>query len=426
MKALLVGDLAEANNYGAIATSEALLALLKKESNISITDVISYESMYNPTPVGGFSKKKNLNKKGLKFYIKKIVKEILPFYLSVWAQKKLSSDKPKDFVPYRWSQFENYVQRVLNGEIFQYERRLLDKCDAVIINGEGNVVNGTDKFGMYRCGARYIFFIAYLAKVHYKKNVFVINHTVDPQNDEAWEIIKNVYPQLDWVSVREKLSYESLKAKGIESNLHFHADALFSYKIRKEFENKGLEMLIDYSKPYICVGDSSGVWGQMSKVKWDVEQVFTELLTKLEGLSKQIVFVDGYSGEHAELNRVFKKTGVKVVSLRNCSYHDLGLILKNAQVFISGRWHASILALISNTPCILFGADSLKTKALLDLYSYPTSFFAIPTLPIFIDDIVAEVKRVIKNRDQIKYDLSTYTKRNIVSSEDMIKDLTNN
>ena len=38
------------------------------------------------------------------------------------------------------------------GLCLQYEKRMLEWADIVYINGEGNIVNGTDRYGKYRMG----------------------------------------------------------------------------------------------------------------------------------------------------------------------------------------------------------------------------------------------------------------------------------
>ncbi len=426
-KVLFIGDLRDAGNYGAIATSEALIELINKSRTLHLNDIITYKSLYSPTPLNGQRKEKIL----VKFFrqkIKSIVSKVSPTFVKDFLKLVFKQKPPvgKDFIPYKFSQYDEYAKKAINGEILQYEVELIKRNEIIIINGEGNIVNGTDEFGMYRCGARYILFIAYLSKVYLKKNTCIINHTVDPQNNDAIEMIKNTYPLLDWISVRETLSKNYLIDLKIKCNLHFHADALFSYQIKNELENRDIENLIDFSKPYICIGDSSAIRGQMSKVKWNVNITFENLIKEIKQLCHQIVFIDGYSGKHKEINKVLKQTKSIQLNLQNCSYHDLAIVLGKSQLFISGRWHASILACLSSTPFILWGADSLKTKALNKLYDDFSAFFDIPTLPIHITEIAAESRRIIKDNVKIKQLMDEKLKQLINSSNSMISDFENN
>ena len=50
---LFIGDLRTANNYGAVATTEALDRLLKNECYDINIKYIDFRSLYHPTPVDG-------------------------------------------------------------------------------------------------------------------------------------------------------------------------------------------------------------------------------------------------------------------------------------------------------------------------------------------------------------------------------------
>ena len=94
---------------------------------------------------------------------------------------------------------------------------------------------------------------------------------------------------------------------------------------------------------------------------------------------------------------VVEKNKVPRVNLCNCSYQELYYVLKNSQIFISGRWHASILALLSGTPILLWGADSFKTRALYDLFNYPYAFIDIKKLPEQIPLIKSETIKILSS-----------------------------
>ena len=70
--------------------------------------------------------------------------------------------------------------------------------------------------------------------------------------------------------------------------------------------------------------------------------------------------------------------------------------MSHAQLFISGRWHASIIALLGHTPILLWGSDSHKTEALYSEIGYNHEFFDVNALPINIDRVVEEAKKIIK------------------------------
>ena len=112
---------------------------------------------------------------------------------------------------------------------------MLEWADIIYINGEGNIVNGTDQYGKYRMGARYILFMAWVSKIKYNKTTLMVNHTVDPNNSNAFEMISHIYPHLDEVYVREPLSLPILEKYKI-NNGKFVPDALWAYKPSKHWE----------------------------------------------------------------------------------------------------------------------------------------------------------------------------------------------
>lgn len=409
---LFIGDLRTANNYGAIATTEALIKLIENEHYDLDVKYIDYRSLYNPTPIDGFpdvpAKKKRSIKKyiasHLPYNVKKELKKIFRYLFC--------TEKPvEDFVPYKYSQYEEYYEQMQAGLMLQFEKKMLDWADVVYINGEGNIVNGTDQYGKYRMGARYILFMAWVSKVKYKHPTLIVNHTVDPNNYNAFEMIEHIYPLLDKVYVRETLSLPLLHQHGIQ-NCIFIPDALWTYRPVLNWQpSDALKEEIDFSKPYLCIGDSSGISNAYGKVKWNVYQVLGEIIDRLKEIVPQIIFVDGYDGNNENINKLVKRKHIGRVNLTNCSYHDLYYVLKGAILFISGRWHASILSTLANTPILLWGADSHKTKSLYTLLDYKYRFFEVSTLPANIDELIETARIIVKDTSTIQADMAKYSEK---------------
>ena len=398
---LFIGDLRSVQNYGAVATTESLIKMLQDEKFDADYKYIDYRSLYHPTPEGGF---KNVASKSS---LKRVAKKMLPASLIRQIHSARVVNKNNDFVPYKFSQYEDYYCQMNDGKILQYEKKLLEWADLIFINGEGNIVNGTDKFGKYRMGARYLLFMAWAGKTKFNLPTFIVNHTVDPNNYNAFEIIENVYPKLDKVLVRETLSLPLLEQHNVK-NAEFVADALFSYQPADDWKpSEKLSQQIDFSKPYICIGDSSGIRNAYNQVKWNVVDVFSEIIDGIKQIVPQVIFVDGYNGGNEDINRVIRKNKIGYVNFDNCGYHDLYQVLKRAKLFISGRWHASILCVLANTPILSWGADSHKTRSLYTLLEYPYRFFEVSTLPANIPEMIDETKKILDKADTIKSKLKT-------------------
>lgn len=416
MRVLLVGDLRSAYNYGAIATTQSLYDLIKTRVAEPDIDTIDYRSFIAKTPLDGNKptveeilkeRKSSLNQ--VEPALKRAIKNNSLYikYKRASADKNRPPQRTADLphIPAHYDDYDEFSKKVLNREELEYELNKLQNADIVIINGEGNIVKGTNSDGIYRTGGLYVLYMAYLSKAVLGKKTYLINHTVDPQNDEIIDMIKRIYPILDGVYIRERLSYNLVKSWGIE-NIKFVPDALFSADLdTKNWQpGKRLELeKIDFSKPYICLGDSSAVLNKNGKIGWDIEKTYIGLIRELQKIIPQVIFVDGFTGSCREIADAVRKTKIPCVSLKNADYVDLYNIFKGCSVFVSGRWHASILSVMAGCPIILWGADSHKTKALYDLLDYPYKFFDINTIDKSIDEICNEVQKVLAD-DFSKYD----------------------
>jgi polysaccharide pyruvyl transferase WcaK-like protein len=414
MNILFIGDLRTAFNYGAIATSDVLIRMVKQTlGDGDQLKIIDHRSFMAETPIEGWpewtkpgipkpSRFLGKLKRGVKSAIVAFLKEFTFFYVRSKRLGRNQSPSLATHVPTQWRDYETFCQQVVAGKRLPYEKALLEWADLVIVNSEGNIVNGIDRFGRYKEGPRYVLFLEYLAKKMGKK-VAVINHTVDPDSEDGIEMVQQVYPMLDYVAVREPLSIEKLKELGVEKVVDYIPDALFSYVPESDWEpSEALKSIIDFSKPYICLGDSSGMSSLASTVKWDVYTVFGDLVDQLRAICPQIVIVDGFSGNLRVLNTLVKEERIPRVNLHNCSYEELIQVLGQAKCFVSGRWHASIMGLLSGTPFILWGSDSHKTKSLSVIYDYPFRFYNVHTLPLHMKEMCADVKMAIEQEPALR------------------------
>lgn len=398
MKVLLAGDLRDANNYGAVATTESLIKLLSDHPGCDELKLIGHRSFNGMTPVGGWPDS-GPGSTGIRHSVKEGAKRaaralgVLPAARKV--KKSLFPPYVPDNVPVRFDRYSEMEARIAAGETWQYEKGLAEWADIIVINSEGNIVNGTDADGKYRIGGRYVLFFAYLAKHLFHKPCYLINHTVDPKNRDAREMICQVYPMLDGVFVREQLSCRLLDSWGI-GNYRYVPDALWSMDFDSDPLAKSPACLedFDFGSDYICIGDSSGIKNNYNQVKWDVVGVYSRLIRELKKSWQNIIFIDGYSGGNDDICEVIRKNGLRSVNLNTCSYHELYYVLKHASLFLSGRWHASILSLLGHTPVLLWGSDSHKTEALYTEVGYPYKFFDVDALPLNIDRVAGEAGRI--------------------------------
>lgn len=394
---LLLGDNSRAGNWGCQGTTASLKYLINQqfpEAEISSIFWLSYRS---DTPEGGWpdSQPSNVPSFSMSSFLRKVAKRT-GLYPIAWAIKHSIQPVPtkkkheKDSVPRKAAEFDYAAKRMLDGEILPFESDLLKKCDAVVVNGEGSIYPGSGRF------ARYPLFLMYVIKRYLNKPCCMVNHTVEAENEDVEDMIRLVYPLLDYVAVREPCSARELERIGFQRKIAVVPDALFAFQPQDDWApSSALQQEIDFEEPYICLGDSSGFF----HVSWDISRVYRELIQQLQNICDQIVLIDG-NGEYTVVFRdLTQQLGIGHVTVHNCSYANLYHVFAHSQLYISGRWHPSILCAMAGTPFILLGANSHKTQGFLELFDYPSIVFDLMRLPEQIEEVVIEVKRILSMQD---------------------------
>jgi polysaccharide pyruvyl transferase WcaK-like protein len=356
-KLLLVGDYRPCKNFGAIATSTSLIEITKKivgDQNLSMIDQPSFF---------------------------------------------------KEPVPTQFKDFDNHAKKVINGDIMKTEYRLLQDCDAVCINGEGNIVHNIhNKGGDYRPGARYILFLMYLATKYFNKPCSIINHIVDPDQEEPKEMIRHIYPLCKDVLVRDPFSVKVLENIGFSKSKYI-PDALFSYTVNLSLINK-FSKVIDFNKPYVCIGDSAS----SGYVDWSIKDFYKKMILEIQNRYGQVVLVDGNAPISSDiLKKLCDEMQIVRISVENTTFEELASVLAHSRAFVSGRWHASILASLSGTPCVLFGTDSHKTRALHSMTELPSSFYRIEELPNKLNELLYDLDTTLKNEVEIRKKIKLFS-----------------
>ena len=104
-------------------------------------------------------------------------------------------------------------------------------------------------------------------------------------------------------------------------------------------------------------------------------------------------------------------------------------LLANAAVFVSGRWHPSILASTGGTPSVMFSGNSHKMRGLAEILDLPYSGIAAKDLAEHLHEIVASVDgfltggEAVRNRvGQQAKDLAQAAKLNVRYMTKMAED----
>ena len=102
------------------------------------------------------------------------------------------------------------------------------------------------------------------------------------------------------------------------------------------------------------------------------------------------------------LEKVAKDSKVNLISVKTNILIGMSL-LANSKVFISGRWHPSILSSLAGTPCVFLGSNSHKTKSLQEMMNYNKTieYNSIPTTQD-VKNIIKDVKYYLEKEPEIR------------------------
>lgn len=261
-----------------------------------------------------------------------------------------------------------------------YEKVL--KCDAVVLNGEGTFIFTTP----HRYDSAFYLFIVSLGQ-YLGKKTYVYNAMFSPApdgtiNKEMLDEARSVLEKCNGIHARDPLSYEFYRTKiSASHNIQYIPDALFSWRYHSAYQNLCKEYPLsglifpefddqwdgfDFKKSYVCVSGGSLI----AKDQELALHAYCRLVQYLKKEFDNIILVSTCNGD-IFLKNLAKQENVKFIDVKTNIVFGAS-VLANASLYISGRWHPSILASLGGTPCILTRSNSHKTLALQYMLDYPS------------------------------------------------------
>ncbi len=384
MKIVYVGDNRNRGNFGCRATSTALSQIISKDNEIvgriygKYTNVDTGELFfYQHFPAWIYKRLSKFKywdylKKGLYLFNRMLKKG--HYYFSNF-----------DFIDYDFDKsIENLIRCLpANPNLREFDLRQYD-FDALVVNGEGSFIFATPPWRECLVEAMLMYWAEKMGKKVYYLNGMLSDDPYSEHNKKTIELIKPIFSKAEVVSVREKYSYKYAEENFSNINLKHYPDALFSwYKyVNDEFKiNDGKYIMgmsgatdssfyeFDFSKPYICISGSSSV-GVAASSKEEIIYIYKQLVTEVKEAfpDLNVFLVDVCEGDDF-LNDVSKETKTPIISI-DTPILSAAKILANARVYISGRYHPSILASLGGTPCVFMSSNSHKTLSVQELLKY--------------------------------------------------------
>jgi hypothetical protein len=361
MKLLYVGDNRNRLNWGCRATSIALRQLL--DSKFYVGKVI-YGNHVAFSPEAGLQTKTKWDK-----FFRKVSSAIFKTNIISDYITNSPCDNLDNLLKYK-DKDEN-VSFIINSVI---------ECDSIVVNAEGSFIFTAPA----RRDTLFFLLIADLAK-YFNKEIYFVNGMVSnpPTNNfnlEVFEYTIAKFSECNFIATRDKESLRKLTSTRANINCQYIPDALFTWLhyfdgLEKISISNGDFLIpfpekeeyfgqVDLSKPYICVGGSSLA---ANDPKQAIPR-YIELVNSLKNLGINIVLVQGCTGD-SFLHEVSTHTMLPIVPV-DTPILLAATVLANAKLFVSGRYHPSIMASLGGTPCIFLGSNSHKNTALQEILEY--------------------------------------------------------
>jgi polysaccharide pyruvyl transferase WcaK-like protein len=374
MKLLLVGDNTAFVNWGGRGATLALLQLLSEQFQITNT-IKGTEFLKDYGYINTIIPSRYRN---IMTYIKNNShrRAIYNYYLKIekfFGAKEFISQNP-----------EETANNILNNRKVLSEAAIIyDKCDAadiILIHGEGDMVFSSP-------ARKSVLFLLGLAELglRMKKKVVIANSIVSDCpitgcNRQIYEYAKKIFSKCAAVILRDYQSFKYVNQKmeihhsilvpdslfywypvlsNSASSIPYNGDFILSYPEKFDYLGK-----LKFSNPYICISGSALAGKNYKKTI----EYYSQMVSEIARLGYDIYLVETCEVDKF-LQKVAKKLKVNLIP-SNIPIFMGGAILANASLFISGRFHPSILASLGGTPCVFLSSNAHKMKSVQNMLEY--------------------------------------------------------
>lgn len=373
MKVCILSDNRTGLNWGARATSIAMSQLISEKHEIVGTiynDLKTKNIHLNHKILGIFPTTyftdKHLSKK------QDLLEKILVKLNLLKRMYLCSLDFKKNQV--------NYLKFATKHPDLKYIERQLSSAELLVVNGEGDMIFTAER--------KTLIFLLTIMQIAINRGIKVAfinamvsypnNITTDEKLSENDILLKNeclrILSQCHKIQLRENKSADLLSS--IAPNLAHKVtpDALFSwYKQVNDVELQDSNAVLgrdmekaygtfDFKKPYIVISGSS-IFAKRKRE--DIIKSYIKLVESLKSDSYNIYLLAPCTQDNF-LNEVGAATNTNVISVYTAVFWGAKVLAK-AQLYISGRYHPSIMALLGGTPLICFESNSHKMVGLQEL-----------------------------------------------------------
>ena len=415
MNIVYVGDNRNRLNYGCRATSTALSELLSVNNKIvgrihgNFRNTDTRKIFYSPI-LGSYIYKFCARRKHWPIF-----KEVLIDIIHIRRKMKVSFTS-NDFIS---MDFENSINKLLkclpaNDILKECDLRQYD-FDALVVNGEGSFIFSQNPWRESLVEAMFMYWAKKMGKKVFFLNGMFSGSPNHELNMSTISLMRPLFETIDLVGVREEQSLAFAKKYFPNATIALYPDALFTwykyindgYSINNGKYFIGMTGATDesfvaynFDQDYICISGSSSE--QITKDRKFAIKTYCALICKLQKELKLKVIIVIPCEIDNFLLEVGKITNSPIITV-DTPVLAAGKILANARVYITGRYHPSILASLGGTPCVFMNSNSHKNMSLQQTLEYdnPHEYNSIPTEDE-INKIIYEAKSLISKGNLLR------------------------
>jgi polysaccharide pyruvyl transferase WcaK-like protein len=332
----------------------------------------------------------------------------------LWGAKDLIADEPA-------SSIDNLL---VHKRRYPALARIYDQAmnaDLLVLDGDGDLIFCTPP----RRSTLFLLAMIELG-VRLKKPVFLVNSMISDcpltgRNNRTLAAAKRLFPQCRAVALRDPESLEYVQKEMPETNSSLIPDSLFAwfplYAGSNSHPPSNGDFLLphpekdeywgrlDFARPYICIGG-----GAMSCHDTDRSvECYGRLVEAIQQLGCRVYLTENDVPD-SFLQRVAREKNVGIVPV-DAPILSCGAVLAHARLFISGRYHPSILASLGGTPCVFLESHAHKMRSLSRVLEYdvPGPFSPFPD-ESEITRIVSTARRYLDQGETLRASIRQVSK----------------
>lgn len=286
-------------------------------------------------------------------------------------------------------------------------------ADVVVVDGDGDIIFTTPP------RRQTLSLLAYMELgLRLGKPVFLVNSMISDcpttgRNESTLARAKGLFERCRGVFLRDEQSFEYVKTEMPGAAARLVPDSLFLWCSRFSTGGPSLPAdgdlilpypeeeqwwgKLDFSRPYICIGGGALAASDPDRAA----HTYGKLVEAIQRIGYRVYLTENDVPD-SFLRRVAIESGVGLIPV-NSPIMACAAVLANARLFISGRYHPSILASLGGTPCVFLGSHAHKMDSLARLLGYgdEARFAGFPS-DGDIEAIVSMAKDYLKQGDGLR------------------------